>query len=184
MSDFPEPLRPDTRLAEPASAQPVGAFMPPTPAPADDPGYQGLPPGRVSFKPARSLLAGLTHGFALSWMVQYYSALPFNITTGANTIQGTQARPVVNGTFIPRNAGEGTPFSTTSLRVTRSVTIGGRARVEGLVEAFNLFNRRNVVARVGVFGPGTYPHTPAANFGAVTAVGEPRALQFGVRVRY
>jgi hypothetical protein len=134
--------------------------------------------------PARSLLAGLTHGFALSWMVQYYSALPFNITTGANTIQGTQARPVVNGTFIPRNAGEGTPFSTTSLRVSRGVMIGGRARVEGLVEAFNLFNRRNDLARVGVFGPGTYPDTPAANFGAVTAVGEPRALQFGVRLRY
>ena len=36
-----------------------------------------------------------------------YSPLPFNITTGANTIQGTSARPTINGVFINRNAGSG-----------------------------------------------------------------------------
>ena len=34
-----------------------------------------------------------------------HSAPPHNIMTGTNTIVGTPARPVVNGEFIPRNAG-------------------------------------------------------------------------------
>jgi len=46
----------------------------------------------------------VTRGFQSS-MVQYYSALPFNITAGTTTIQATAARPIVNGTFISRNAG-------------------------------------------------------------------------------
>src|SRR5262249_29159389 len=39
--------------------------------------------------PATTLAGKLTHDFQLSWMLQAYSALPFNITTGANTVQGT-----------------------------------------------------------------------------------------------
>jgi hypothetical protein len=134
--------------------------------------------------PAETLWEQLTHGFQLSGMVQYYSALPFNITTGTNTIQGTAARPTVNGAFIARNAGVASDFSTASLRVSRTFALGRRARFEGLVEAFNLFNRRNNVARITVFGTGAYPTNPAANFGQVTVVGEPRSVQFGLRFRY
>ena len=43
----------------------------------------------TSTAPSTNLWETLTHGFQVSGMVQYYSALPFNITTGANTIQGT-----------------------------------------------------------------------------------------------
>ena len=46
-------------------------------------------------------------GFQLSGMLQAYSALPFNITSGVTTIQGTAGRPIVDGAFIPRNAGVG-----------------------------------------------------------------------------
>ena len=42
----------------------------------------------------------LTHGFQLSGMLQAYSALPFNITSGVTTMQGTAGRPIVNGAFI------------------------------------------------------------------------------------
>ena len=45
-------------------------------------------------------------------MVQAYSAPPFNITSGVTTVQGTAGRPIVDGEFIERNAGEGTPFFT------------------------------------------------------------------------
>jgi hypothetical protein len=134
--------------------------------------------------PATSLWEHLSHGFQVSGAVQYYSALPFNITTGTNTIQGTGARPTVDGVFISRNAGVGSPFSTVSLRVNRSFAIGRRARLEGLIEAFNLFNRRNDIARITVFGSGAYPTNPAANFGQVTVVGEPRSVQLGFRFRY
>ncbi len=133
--------------------------------------------------PATTAWERLSHGFVLSGMVQYYSALPFNITTGTTTIQGTAARPTVNGEFIERNAGEGSAFSTVSLRLTRTFRIG-RSAVEVLAEAFNLFDRRNDVARITVFGTGAYPTNPAPNFGNVTVVGDPRTLQFGVRVRF
>lgn len=126
----------------------------------------------------------LTRDFQLSGMVQYYSALPFNITTGTNTIQGTGARPTVNGAFISRNAGEGSAFSTTSLRVSRILAAGSRVKVEALVEVFNLFNRRNDLARTTVFGTGAYPTSPSATFGQVTVVGEPRSAQISIRVRY
>jgi hypothetical protein len=133
---------------------------------------------------ATNLWETITHGFQVSGMVQSYSALPFNITTGANTIQGTPARPVVDGAFIPRNSGEGSSFSTVSLRLARTFVLGSRASVDALIEVFNLFDRRNDLARNTVFGTGAYPTNPAPNFGQVTVVGDPRSLQFGLRFRY
>src|SRR4029079_17581406 len=55
--------------------------------------------------PATTAWQHISHGFQLSGMLQAYSALPFNITSGVTTIQGTPGRPIVNGTFIERNAG-------------------------------------------------------------------------------
>jgi hypothetical protein len=123
-------------------------------------------------------------GFQVSGMLQAYSALPLNITSGVTTIQGTAGRPVVNGAFIERNAGDGPDFFSLNLRVSRIFRISDRLRVEGLVEGFNLTNRTNVVTLIGNFGSGTYPTSPAATFGQVTAVGDPRSLQLGVRVKF
>jgi len=125
----------------------------------------------------------VSHGFVLSGAIQYYSALPFNITSGVTTVQGTAGRPMVDGVFIERNAGEGSAFSTVNLRLTRAFRIG-RTQIEGLAEVFNLVNRRNDIARVTVFGTGGYPANPAPNFGTVTVVGDPRSWQFGARVRF
>ena len=61
-----------------------------------------------------------SHGFQLTTMLQYYSPLPFNITTGGNTIQGTSARPTINGVFINRNAGSGFDFLNVNARLSRS----------------------------------------------------------------
>jgi hypothetical protein len=134
--------------------------------------------------PSTTVWQRLTHGFEVSGLVQVYSALPFNITTGANTVQATAARPIVGGVFIERNAGVGGDFSTVNLRVSRSLRAGARAHVELLLEVFNVFNRRNDIARVTVFGTGAYPTNPAANFGQVTIVGDPREAQLGLRVRF
>jgi len=134
--------------------------------------------------PATSVWEHLSHGFQFSGTAQVYSALPFNITTGANTIQGTPARPIVDGEFIGRNAGRGSAFSTVSLRVNRKFVIGRRGSLEVLVEAFNALNRRNDIARITVFGTGVYPSNPAPNFGQVTVIGDPRTLQFGLRASF
>jgi hypothetical protein len=117
-------------------------------------------------------------------MLQAYSAFPLNITSGVTTIQGTAGRPVVDGEFIPRNAGTGSDFFSLSARVSRVFRIAGSLDAELLGEGFNLTNRRNVVTRNGAFGAGAYPTNPSANFGQITAVGDPRVFQLGVRVRF
>ena len=43
----------------------------------------------TSREPGTTLWTQLSRGFQLSGMLQYYSALPLNITSGVTTIQGT-----------------------------------------------------------------------------------------------
>jgi hypothetical protein len=137
-----------------------------------------------SMEPASTIWERLSHGFQVSSLLQYYSALPFNITSGVTTVQGTADRPIVEGGFIERNAGVGSDFFSMSLRASRVFRIGGNLRAEGLVEAFNLTNRRNDLTRNTNFGPGTYPTNPSSTFGQITAVGDPRTLQFALRLRF
>jgi hypothetical protein len=125
-----------------------------------------------------------SHGFQLSGMLQYYSALPLNITSGVTTIQGTAGRPMVNGAFIERNAGVGPDFFSVSARVSRAFRIGDRVRIEGVAEGFNLTNRENVVTLNGNFGAGTYPTNPSATFGQVTGVSDPRTFQLAMRLKF
>jgi hypothetical protein len=116
--------------------------------------------------------------------------------SGVNSLQGTGGRPLADGSiatanfdvrqvpFIPRNAGTGSDFFTLSLRVSRSFRLNARSRIEGLVEAFNLTDRVNPITRNTTFGTGSYPSNPVALFNTVTAVGEPRTVQFGVRFSF
>jgi len=126
----------------------------------------------------------ITHGFQLSGTLQYYSALPFNITTGATTIQGTAARPRVDGEFIPRNAGEGFDRLSLNARLNRSFFLSEQVRLEFLGEVFNATNRVNGVTLNGTFGTGAYPTNPLQTFKQTTAVGEPRSLQLALRLRF
>jgi hypothetical protein len=137
-----------------------------------------------SMAPARTVWEKLSHGFQVSSVLQSYSALPLNITSGVTTIQGTTGRPIVNGAFIDRNAGEGPDFFSLSLRVNRAFSVARSLKVELLAEGFNLTNRVNNVTVNGNFGAGAYPTAPSSTFGQVTAVGDPRSLQFGARLRF
>jgi hypothetical protein len=136
-----------------------------------------------------------TNGFQLSAMLQAYSALPLNVTSGVTTIQGTTGRPVITGaspspldvravTFIPRNAATGSDFLSLNLRVSRAFRIRNRVQLEALAEAFNVTNHHNVVTRNANFGAGAYPANPSGTFGQITAVGEPRSVQLGARIRF
>jgi hypothetical protein len=145
--------------------------------------------------PATTMWEHLSHGVQASLMLQYYSALPFNVVSGVTSLQGTAGRPLADGSvstanfdvraveFIPRNAGTGSDFFTMNVRVSRSFTIGG-SRLEALVDAFNLTDRSNPITRNTTFGPGSYPSNPVASFNTVTAVGDPRTLQFGLRLSF
>jgi outer membrane receptor protein involved in Fe transport len=137
-----------------------------------------------SMEDAKTLWERLSHGFEISSMVQYYSALPFNVTAGVNTIQGTPARPTVDGAFISRNAGAGFDYFNVNARLSRTFQISERYRMEATLESFNLFNHVNGVALNGVFGTGAYPASPLPTFKQVTAVADPRTLQLGLRVSF
>ncbi len=134
--------------------------------------------------PARTPAEHLTHGFELSAFVRYYSALPLNITSGLTTVQGTTARPTVDGVFIDRNSGTGPDFFSLDLRGSRAFRITPRFGIDAFVEVFNLTNRENVVTLNGNFGAGAYPTNPSPTYGQITAVGDPRSMQLGVRARF
>jgi hypothetical protein len=125
-----------------------------------------------------------TGGFQFGGTVVAYSAPPFNITSGVTTVQGTAGRPIVDGEFIERNAGEGTPYFSLNARVSYTIRFGGRWQVEVLGEGFNLTDHMNVVTRNTNFGAGAYPTNPSPTYGQITAVGDPRAFQFGARLRF
>jgi hypothetical protein len=124
------------------------------------------------------------HGFQLSGMLQYYSALPLNVTSGLTTVQGTTGRPVVNGDFIGRNTGAANDSFGINARLSRAFRITEKLRLEAMVEAFNLLNHRNNLTKNGVFGAGLYPQAPSPNFGQVTAVNDPRVMQTALRLTF
>ena len=134
--------------------------------------------------PATTVWEHISHGFQASSVLRAYSALPLNITSGVTTIAGTAGRPVVNGEFVGRNTGTGPDFFSLSLRVSRAFALGRNVQLEALAEAFNLTNRVNVVSVNANFGAGAYPTNPSPTYGQVLAVGDPRALQIGARLKF
>ena len=123
-----------------------------------------------------------SHGFQLSGMLQYYSALPFNITAGTTTIQGTTARPIVNGDFIGRNAGTGYDFFSVSTRLSRTFALSERWRLEAMAEVFQRAESPQQSHAERDFGAGAYPLAPSSTFGQVTAVNDPQERSTGAAV--
>ncbi len=145
----------------------------------------------------------LTHEWRLAGVLQYYSRLPFNITTGTTTKQGTTQRPCVSGftlaasagtnpctealagAVIGRNAGNGFDFFTLNARLSRTFSVTDRIRAEGMVEAFNALNHRNDMIPNATFGTGSFSGVATnAQFGRPTAVGDPRNIQVAARISF
>jgi hypothetical protein len=155
-----------------------------------------------SIKAANGWVDHLTHGWRLGGILQYYSRLPFNITTGANTKQATAQRPCASGfsltangglnpctealpgAVIGRNSGTGFDFFSLNSRLSRTFSLTERVKLEGMAEAFNALNHRNDMIPNGTFGNGSYPNAPNSTFGQATAVGDPRSIQLGARLSF
>jgi hypothetical protein len=156
-----------------------------------------------STRQANSFAGHLVHGWRLGGILQYYSRLPFNITTGANTRQATAQRPCapgfslsangglnpctegLAGAVIGRNAGAGFDFFSLNARLSRTFALSERLKLEGIAEAFNSLNHRNNMIPNGTFGTGTFPATPTnATFGQATAVGDPRSIELAARLSF
>jgi hypothetical protein len=121
----------------------------------------------------------LGRGLQLGWVFSYTSALPFNILTGNDRNNDTNAndRPV----GVARNAGVGFDFASLDLRLGRRFSVGGGRQLEALVEAFNVLNRPNYQLPNNTFGPGA---APRPGFGDPTAAADPRQIQFGLRASF
>ena len=144
----------------------------------------------------RGAAQALTHGWQLGGVLQYTSRLPFNITSGVTSLQGTSLRPCLaltlttacrqaqSGSLLGRNTGIGFDFFTLSARLSRVVALGDRWRAEAIAEAFNALNHRNDMVPNGTFGSGVYPTAPSATFGQATAVGDPRSVQLALRLTF
>ncbi len=155
-----------------------------------------------STRPAMKWSDRLTHGWRLGGILQYYSAPPFNVTTGANTKQATSQRPCASGyslsangglnpctealpgAVIGRNVGSGFDFFGLNTRLSRTFALTERVKVEGIAEAFNSLNHRNDMIPNATWGTGAYPAMPNASFGKATAVGDPRSVQFAARLSF
>lgn len=152
---------------------------------------------------ARNWHDHLTHGWRLGGVLQYYSKLPFNITTGTNTKQVTSQRPcafgfnltanggtnpcteALRGAVISRNAGIGFDFFNLNARLSRTFALTERVHLEAMAESFNVLNHRNDMIPNGTFGTGAFNSAPTnANFGQATAVGDPRNVQLAARISF
>lgn len=149
--------------------------------------------------PAKGWADHLTHNWRLGGVLQYYSRLPFNITTGSTTKQATTQRPcaagyslqgttpcteALPGAVIGRNAGVGFDFFALNTRLSRTFALTERVKLETIAEAFNTLNHRNDMVPNGTWGSGTYPNVPNATFGQATAVGDPRNIQLAARFSF
>jgi len=142
-----------------------------------------------------------TNGWQLSGILQYDSALPFNILTGTNTIQTTPQRPcappytltanngvnpcteALPGTIIGRNSGVGFDYANLNARLNRTLFLKESLRLDLSAEAFNALNHRNNEVPNGTFG--TAPFSPGTQFtGAPTAVADSRSIQFAARLSF
>jgi hypothetical protein len=148
---------------------------------------------------AHTFTQHLVHGWQLGGILQYYSRLPFNITTGGQTKQQTTQRPCtagyslagtnpctegLAGAVIGRNAGTGFDFFSLNTRLSRTFALTERLQLQGLVEAFNTLNHRNAMIPNGTWGTGSFPSKPSGSFGTATAVGDPRSIQLAARLNF
>jgi hypothetical protein len=124
-------------------------------------------------------------GMQIGWVFSYGTALPFNIVTGADNNNDTTVNDRPDG--IGRNAGRMPCFAdltqtcgsaTLDMRVSRTLSFSSTNRLDLILEGFNLFNRVNVVNVNNTIGNTA---TPSPAFQQVTAVGDMRQLQLGVR---
>ena len=157
----------------------------------------------TSLEAARTLTEKLTHGFQLSSTLTYYSGFPYNITNGVTDIQTTTERPclvvasmctsALPGTMISRNAGLGFPSFTINTRLSRTLNLGERFKLQVLAEAFNLVNTRNDLFPSGSLGstcsypsltptPGNTTCVVPSTFGQPTNSADPRSLEFAAKL--
>ncbi len=132
-------------------------------------------------------------GVTLSPIVTYSSGHPFNLLLGFDANNDTQAntdRPLGAG----RNTGMGPNYMSFDVRLAKQASFGPDRHygLEGIFEAFNLFNRVNYSGVNNVVGNTTFTTyrvdarkdvSPTDPLG-FTSASDPRQIQLGVKFRF
>jgi hypothetical protein len=127
----------------------------------------------------------------ISAIVSAASGRPFNVLAGVD-LNGdgdaggaprdrARTNPADAATSLSRNSGRLPWLATVDLRINKHVRVGDSARLELMLEAYNLFNRTNFIAVNNIFGSGAYPAEPLGTYGQFVAADTPRQLQIGIR---
>jgi carboxypeptidase family protein/TonB-dependent receptor-like protein len=197
--------------AEDTSTDFQSAFMPQQNGRGRDPqNLAGLPIGfdpRSERGPStqdqrhRLVLSGFwsgPRGIGVSGIATFASGRPYTILAGADlngdgdggAFPSDRARrdPADEASSVGRNSGRMPSQAIVDLRLSK-VTPIGRARVEVLIEAFNVFNRDNFfessnTSSTFIFGAGRYPDAPLPTFGRYTQTLPPRQVQLGLKFQF
>jgi hypothetical protein len=139
--------------------------------------------GDSTSRALRRALAGLQIGYVFS----YATAAPFNPQAGADlnndTNQNDRPAGMTRNSFrLPCFSHPSSVCGTSSfdLRVSRPIAVWG-GRMDLMAEAFNLFNRVNVVNVNNNYGTGA---ARSVTFRQVMAIGDMRQIQLGVRCTF
>ena len=125
-------------------------------------------------------------GVRISSLVTLESGRPFTIYAGSDfNLDGNpnSDRPGLIG----RNSYEGPGYASVDVRISREFPVASRARLELLLDVFNLFNRVNVKDINTVWGSIDYPNTPPPpqfGFGSPRAVFNPRQTQLAAKLKF
>jgi hypothetical protein len=130
----------------------------------------------------------------LSSIVTLASGRPYSILAGTD-LNGDgdggafppdrpRTSPGDPSTSIGRNAGVLPMQATVDVRIAKRLPLGGRVKLEGILEVFNLFNRANYTDVQNIFGPGRYPANPLPTFGQFTQAGPPLQAQVAAKVLF
>jgi outer membrane receptor protein involved in Fe transport len=133
-----------------------------------------------------SALGEVVGGLRVSGLVSLESGRPFNIFVGRDA-NGDGNPNSDRPSLIGRNAYEGSGYATVDLRVSREFALNADARLELLLDVFNLFNRTNVKDINTVWGSLDYPSVPppaALGFGTPRDVFNPFQMQFAARLKF
>jgi hypothetical protein len=153
-----------------------------------------------SFEKASSLLdqrhrLSLSGWYDFPWQVRLgtwisaASGRHFNLLTGVdNNGDGSNSdRPFVDGRVLPRNFGDTDPVFDVSMFAEKEFSVTERLKLSARAEAFNLFNRNNVVGVNAVYGnlPSGEPvPTFGSPLGGINNVDPGRQFQFVFRLRF
>ena len=122
------------------------------------------------------------YGFQLSGLYFYGSGLRFASNYGGDLRQTGRSNGLLrpNGTIVPRNSFVGDPIHRVDMRILRRFPLRGRARLDGILEIFNLFDHANY---------GTYTLAESnPSYGrpalSTNVAYKPRMLQLGFRATF